>query len=62
MVPSMPAMSRGLKDQLDGASAGAWRAVLTHPHHHQQPIRNSFCCGPAVLPNCAGNDMSHVGN
>ena len=60
MAPSMPALDTDLKDTLNGAGAGAWRAVLTHPTHHQPPFRNSFCCGAAVLPYCAGNGMSQV--
>jgi hypothetical protein len=60
MAPSMPAMDRGLKDMPNDACVEAWRAVLTHPINHQQPFRNSFCCGAAVAPYCAGSDMMNI--
>jgi hypothetical protein len=59
MASSMPAMKNSLNDKLNDAGAEAWRAVLTHPTDHQQPIRNSFCCGAVVLPYHAGTGLLH---
>lgn len=43
MAPGMSAIDRNSKIKPDGASAGAWRAVLAHFTDHQQPIRDSYC-------------------
>jgi hypothetical protein len=53
----MPSLEKDLKDKPNGASAGLLRAVWTHPRYHQQHLRNSFCCGAAVLAYCSETGM-----
>lgn len=53
MPPNVPAMDRDLKGIPNGAGGGGLGAVLGHTNETQQPIRNSFCCGGAVIACCA---------
>lgn len=60
MAPNLPAMDRDLKVMPNGAGGGVLGAVLGHTTKTQQPIRNSFCYGGAVVPCCAKTYAQHI--